>query len=520
MKLRPCFALLTLLVAALPAVADVKLPALFSSHMVLQQGTPVPVWGRADPGERVTVAVRSGAGDVENRVTTLAGAGGRWRVTLEPLKAGGPVSLIVKGKNTLTLENVLVGEVWICSGQSNMAWQVRQSRNPEQEIAGAVFPEIRLFTVKHTVSRREKADCSGQWAVCSPATVPGFSAVGYFFGREVYRALKVPIGLIHTSWGGTPAEAWTRREALQRHAHLRPILQRFDKAVAGYPAALKKHEKRLAAWKAKAAKARSAGKRPPRRPRGPFGPGHPHSPSGLFNGMIAPLIPYAFRGVIWYQGESNATRAFQYRTLFKAMIRDWRRAWGQGDFPFLFVQLANFKARQSAPGESAWAELREAQALALELPCTGMALAIDIGEARDIHPRNKQEVGRRLALQALSAAYGRKGVHSGPVFHGMQRKSGKIHVRFLSPGKGLTVRGKALEGFQIAGSDRKYVWARAALDPKQRDRVVVWSPEVKAPVHVRYAWADNPACSLYNVAGLPAVPFRTDAWPGVTDKNR
>ena len=520
MKYRPWFAFLPLLVAALPAAADVKLPALFSSHMVLQRGAPVPVWGRADPGERVTVALRPGAGGAEIRVTTLAGADGRWRVTLEARRAGGPFNLVVKGKNTLTLEDVLVGEVWICSGQSNMAWLVRQSRNFKQEIAAAAFPEIRLFTVKRTVSGREKTDCSGQWAVCSPGTVAEFSAVGYYFGREVHRALKVPIGLIHTSWGGTPAEAWTRREALQRHALLRPILQRYKKAVAEYPTAMKKHKKRLAAWKSKAAGARAAGKRPPRRPRSPFGPAHPHSPSGLFNGMIAPLIPCAFRGAIWYQGESNATRAFQYRTLFKTMIRDWRRAWGQGDFPFLFVQLANFKARQPAPGESAWAELREAQALALELSSTGMAVAIDIGEARNIHPRNKQEVGRRLALQALHAAYGRMGVHSGPVFHRMQRKSGKIHVRFHCAGKGLTVRGKTLEGFQIAGSDRKFVWARAILDPQNRDGVVVWSPEVKAPAHVRYAWADNPACSLYNEAGLPAGPFRTDAWTGITEKNR
>jgi len=506
--------------AAVPA--DVTLPALFADHMVLQQKALVPLWGRADAEERVTVSLTDRSGKVVQAVSTITDRKGAWRVTLKPIEAGGPYGLTVRGKNTVTREDILIGEVWVCSGQSNMQWPVSRSSNAEREIAASDHPRIRLFTVTRRVSIEEQSDVKGKWEVCTPSAVPGFSAVGFYFGRELLRHLDVPIGLIHSSWGGTPAEAWTRRAALERHEIARPILERYDRAVAGYPEALKRYEARVKAWKVKAAAARAEGKRPPWRPGKPYGPGHPHSPSGLWGGMIAPLTPFAIRGVIWYQGEANASRAYQYRTLFPVMIKDWRDAWGQGDFPFLFVQLANFEPAKNRPAHATWPELREAQAVALSLPGTGMALAIDIGNPRDIHPRNKQEVGRRLALQACAVAYGEQLVSSGPVFERAKRKDTEVVVWFKNTGGGLMARGEKLEGFEIAGRDRKYhpAVARLSRGPALRQVVVLSSPRVPEPLHVRYAWADNPRCNLYNQEGLPAAPFRTDDWPGVTVDRR
>ncbi len=502
------------LLLATSAFADVRLARIFSDHAVLQRGKPVPVWGTAQPGEKVTVEFRG------QKVTTAADDDGDWRVILKPMPAGGPFQMTVRGNNTIVLNDILVGEVWVCSGQSNMEWPVALSNNAEQEIAQANNPEIRLFVVPKAVSDRPLKDLNGgAWQPCTPETVRNFSAVGYFFARELQRALKVPIGMIETAWGGTPAESWTSRPTLLAHRSLRYLVENWRRAEASYPQALENYQKQLADWEKAVAQARAEGKPEPKKPDPPQDPRtNPWKPSGLFNAMIAPIVPYAIQGAIWYQGESNAGRAFEYRILFPAMIQDWREAWAQGDFPFLFVQLANFMAVKPEPGESAWAELREAQTMTLSLPKTGMAVAIDIGDANDIHPRNKQDVGKRLALNALAIAYGKKVVYSGPIYERMKREGNAIRLYFKHVDGGLTTpNGEPLKGFAIAGADRKFVWAEARIEG---NTVVVSSPQVPEPVAVRYAWADNPVCNLYNRAGLPASPFRTDDWPGVTQGRR
>jgi sialate O-acetylesterase len=506
----PLFVIFAILLA--PCLhADVKLPSIFGDHMVLEHGIAVPVWGTAAAGEAVTIACGN------QKVETRAGSDGRWQVRLAPLGAGGPIELTVAGTNTITFRDVLVGEVWVCSGQSNMQMSVRSSANPEQEIAQAAYPNIRLFSVARVVAQAPRTDTEGSWSVCSPQTIPDFSAVAYFFGRDVHKALNVPIGLIHTSWGGTPAESWTTRETLDSYPEFEPIMTRWAKIAADYPEAMKRYKEQRDAWDKAVDKAKAEGKPAPPQPGGPpMGPDHPHWPAGLYNGMIAPIVPYAIKGAIWYQGESNAGRAYQYRSLFPAMIRDWRDRWGQGDFPFLFVQLANFMAVKAEPGDSAWAELREAQTMTLALARTGMAVAIDIGDANDIHPKNKQEVGRRLALAAQGIGGGKDIVDSGPIFEHAAVEGNRIRLHFTDVGGGLACRGDALAGFAIAGQDRKFVWAQAAIDG---DTVVAWSEKVPEPVAVRYAWADNPVCNLFNKANLPATPFRTDSWPGTTAKS-
>jgi len=405
-KMRPCFWLAltgVLCAAALSANAAVKPNALFSDNMVLQQGMSVPVWGTAGEDERVTVTFQG------QNVSTTA-KDGQWSVRLEPLRAGGPAELTITGENTITLENVLVGEVWVCSGQSNMAMSVSRVENAEGVIAQSANPKIRLFTVPRAAADEPQEDVEGSWSVCGPETVGGFSAVGYFFGKHLQEKLGVPVGLINSSYGGTPAEAWTSREALGREPELRVILDDFAAAVQRYPEAMKRYEDMVKKWKEEAQAARKAGKPfTRRRPQPPMGPDHPKRPGGLYYAMICPLEPYAIRGAIWYQGESNASRAYQYRTLLPAMIRCWRDDWGQGSFPFLIVQLAPFMKIQQEPTESAWAELREAQLMTmLNVPKTATAVITDVGEEDDIHPKKKQPVGDRLALAARALAYGEK----------------------------------------------------------------------------------------------------------------
>ena len=491
------------------AVADVRLPSIIGDNMVLQRGGKAPIWGWAEPKELVTVRIGEGT----RAWIALAGDDGRWMLKIDVPDAGGPYEMSIRGKNTITVSNILVGEVWVCSGQSNMQWTVQRAANAEQEIAAADYPKMRLFTVQRKVADSPQEDCTGQWVECSSETAGGFSAAAYFFGRELHKKLDVPVGLIHTSWGGTPAESWTRRDVLEGEEDFAPILKRYDEMIARYPEAKRQYERRLEQWKEASKKARAAGKNAPRRPRAPSGPGSSRTPGGLYNAMIAPLIPYSIKGAIWYQGEANAGRAYQYRKLFGAMIRNWRQDWGQGDFAFLFVQLANYMAVASEPGESAWAELREAQSMTLGLPNTGMAVIIDIGEAGNIHPKNKQDVGRRLALCALAGSYGKNVVYSGPVYRSMEVRGSEAVLRFDHTGGGLVGRGGALKGFAIAGEDRKFVWADARIEG---ETVVVRSEKVGRPVGVRYAWANNPVCNLYNREGLPASPFRTDDWPGIT----
>jgi len=490
---------------------EVSFASVFGNHMVLQQGGPAPIWGKTEPDTRVRVTL----GD--KQISTRADEQGNWRVDLGPLRAGGPFDIVVTaGKGKHIISDVLVGEVWVCSGQSNMQWTVKNSNNAEEEIKNANYPGIRLFTVTRKTSEEPLSECEGSWSACSPQTVPDFSAVGYFFGRRVHQTLDVPVGLINTSWGGTPAEAWTSMPKLQSNPDFQPMLDRWDEIVATYPEAKANYDKAMAEWQTKADEAKANNQpEPGDKPRPPMAPDHPHRVASLYNGMIQPLIPYGIRGAIWYQGESNASRAYQYRSLFPAMIEDWRANWGQGEFPFLFVQLANFMKRNpDANAPSAWAELREAQDMTLGLENTGQAVIIDIGEADDIHPKNKQDVGSRLAQAAWHVAYGMEGaIWSGPVVKSMEIDGSAIRITFDHANQGLMVNGETLEGFAVAGEDRVFHWAEAKVEG---DSVIVSSSGVPNPVAVRYGWGDNPYCNLYNGAGLPASPFRTDDWPGVT----
>ncbi|MBN2310620.1 MAG: sialate O-acetylesterase [Candidatus Hydrogenedentes bacterium] len=509
--------LCVLLAASVPAAAAIKLPSLITDHMVLQQGKPISIWGTAEPGERVTVTLG------KRHDKAKAGDDGKWHVKLRSLKAGGPYELTVAGASeTLTVADVMIGEVWVCSGQSNMQMAVRSCINAEQEIAEANYPGIRLFSVPLTVAGEPQESCGGAWALCSPETVPGFSAAGYFFGRKLHQELDVPIGLINSSWGGTPAESWTTRETLEGNELYAPILERSDKADADYPANKANYDKAIEEWKKAAEAAKAEGKPAPQQPGVPRGPNHPWRAAGLFNAMIAPLTNYPIAGAIWYQGESNAGRAYQYRDLFRDMIKDWRRAWDVGPLSFYFVQLANFKAQLPEPGDSDWAELREAQTMTLSLKHTGMAVIIDIGDAADIHPKDKQNVGLRLALNALAKDYGRDVTYSGPMYKSKRVKGNEIRLKFAHTDGGLVAAAspegdKTLRGFAVAGEDKRWVWADARIEGRT---VIVSSPLVENPVAARYAWADNPACNLYNGEGLPASPFRTDDWPGVTAEAR
>jgi len=540
---------LSLLAVSTPVLAEVKVPAIFSDNMVLQRNVPMPIWGTARPGEEVKVT----AGP--RNATTTADASGAWRVTLDPLDAGNAIAVVIAGSNTITLKNVVVGEVWICSGQSNMEWSVAAVNNAQAEIDSANDPDLRTFTVARAVANKPTPDCTGSWQETSPANVKSFSAVGYFFAKQLRQDLKVPIGMISTSVGGTPVESWISGKSLGAIPEGQSIQKMWESSLAESKGKQADFEKALAAWekeyetaKLEAEQLRAdaeSGKvtdakpdvdtdlddKPATKPvvtrdlpallaSKPKAPeqleNNPWAPSGLYNGMISPVVPYGIRGAVWYQGESNAGRAYEYRTLMPMLISDWRRAWGQGDFPFIMVQLANFTEAKTQPEESEWAELREAQSMATQsLPNVGIATAIDIGDAADIHPRNKQEVGRRLGLQALTIAYVRKDViASGPVYQKFVTEADSIRIDFVPSDSALVAKdGGQLVGFQIAGEDRKWVWADATVEGKS---VVVKSASIKKPVAVRYAWANNPPVSLYNEAGLPALPFRTDDWPGMT----
>lgn len=647
--------ILTLALLAQLTYAEVRLPQVFGSHMVLQRRKPVPVWGWADAGEKVTVTLGT------QTKTAKADAQGRWRVTLDAQEAGGPYQLTVRGKkNIVLLDDVLLGEVWVCSGQSNMEWRLAQANNAPAEIRAANFPQIRQFLVKKAISLTPKTDLEGTWSVCSPETAPNFTAVGYFFARELNGELNVPIGLVNTSWGGTHSETWTSREAMQSDPELRTALAKLptdfesmrQSGQARIAALLQEQQggqlpsfaeertwaganfddqswKKMRAsgdweWKGlpvfdgvvwfrrevvlpenadlRGATLRlgavddidstyvngqligatngralvrsyllSEGVLKPGRnviavrveDRGGVGgmlgegeglklvgdkldvplagewsyriakafpssyePGPNTYGTLLFNAMINPLIPYALRGVIWYQGESNAGRAHQYRRTFPLLIQDWRQHWSQAsgqadDFPFLFVQLASFNsAGGNSQRGSTWGELREAQTMALALPNTGMAVTSDIGDPNDIHPRNKQDVGKRLAAEALRIAYGQNRVSAGPLFQEMKIEGNTVRLSFKNTGSGLLAKDKYgyLKGFEVAGSDQKFHYAKAEI---RGDQVVVQCDSVAAPVAVRYGWADdNSEVNLYNREGFPACPFRTDTWKGITEERK
>lgn len=629
------------------SLANVKPARIFGSNMVLQQGQVNPIWGWADKGEKITISF------AEKTISLKADKFGKWSAKLPSLDYGGPYEMTIKGKNSIHFENILIGEVWICSGQSNMEFSVNNANNAKAEIAVANFPQIRLFTVEKKVAQKPVDDLDkDEWQVCSPQTVPAFSAVGYFFGRNLNQELKVPIGLIHTSWGGTVAETWTSAQTIENDPDFKDKLKELsgfdltkyrDQKMAAIKALLKEFPQKdqglvngiavyadpnlndadwseispaktweesgyvsidgiawyrktieLTSEQAKAASEISLGaiddneiswingikigstnqynvKRIYSIPAntlkagrnviairvedtggggglyggsddkylqigdkqlsfsdkwkfkvtetqvGSMDIGPNDYPTLLFNGMLNPIIPFGIKGAIWYQGESNADRAKQYQRIFPAMITDWRNHWNQGDFTFLFVSLANYMEPTKQPSDCAWAELREAQTKTLALPKTGMALAIDLGEAADIHPKNKQDVGKRLALSALKTAYGKDVVYSGPMYQSVQFEGNKAVINFQETGSGLVVNDKYgyVKGFSIAGADKKFVWAKARATVK--NTVEVYSDEVKNPVAVRYGWANNPDdLNLYNKEGLPANPFRTDDWPGIT----
>lgn len=497
--------------------ADVKLPAIFTSNMVLQRDTRLPVWGTADAGEAVKVTFGT------QEKSTTAAADGRWKVELDAVPASAqPAELRVTGNNTVTFSNVLVGEVWVCSGQSNMEWALRNTNDFTTAIAEAQHPNIRLFTVKKKVSQDPLNDVEGAWVECSPQTVPGFSAVAYYFGREVQQKLDVPVGLINSSWGGTPAEAWTPRDAMEADEQLKPIIDRQLKAIKDLPVALEKYKVDLEKWKAMAS-TQPAATQPNapaalRRPQEP-NPHNQNAPAHLYNGMIHPIVPYATRGAIWYQGESNAGRANQYHKLLSTLIESWRGAWGRtsDEYAFYIVQLANFMAPTDDPNKASnWAQLREAQSdTARSVPHTGVAVTIDIGDEKDIHPRNKLDVGKRLAALALNRTYGLSDVvASGPTWKKMEVVGSVATLSFDDVAGGLIAKGaedgKTPGGFAISGADKKFVHADAKIS-EDGQTVTVSSEQVTTPTAVRYGWADNPTkANLYNHAGLPASPFRTD----------
>jgi len=489
-RIAACFATVVLLLTTPCARGEVTLPAIISDHMVLQMGHELTIWGWAEAGEEVTVTLMAEAGDPKatESAMTIASAEGTWSVKLPPRTKVSLVDLTIAGKNTITLTDILIGDVWVCSGQSNMEWPVNSSSNHQEEIADAKHPAIRLFKVERSTARVPQTHLEGKWIECSPESIPEFSAVAYFFGRELHQRLKRPVGLVQVALSGANCEAWTSMAALKTDDDFAKILERADKAISD-----------------------------------PNQANNPNRASVLYNGMIAPLQPMAIKGTIWYQGESNAGRAYQYRKLFPLMITDWRRRFGQGDFPFLFVQLPNFVSEKTKPDhpaepeESTWAELREAQSKALALPKTSMVVTIDIGDPRDIHPKNKQDIGRRLALSAMKVAYGQDVIASGPEFKSMKIVGHEAHIEFQHVGGGLVVHGDSLKGFTIAGADKRFVWATARIDG---NRVIVSAPNLAEPIAVRYAWGDNPDCNLFNQSSLPAAPFRTDDWPGLTMQNK
>ena len=526
MKKLPSLYLLILLSTGM-LHADISVPSIFSEHMVLQRGQLVPVWGKATPGAHISVSF---AGQT---VTGTADTDGRWHVELEPLQTSvEPAQMLIRSSKDGTpirIGDVLVGEVWLCSGQSNMHYSLKalSTQNGKatpiaNEITRADYTLIRQMSIYSTLAPSEpQEDVGGKWEVCTPQNAGGFSGTAYFFARELYQALGIPIGVIRCSWSGSPIQAWNRREILMGNAVDRQYVDAKDAAEREFDS--ETAQARIDAWKQA---------NPGKNPSGGFlrentPPSETaHYPQTLYNGMLAPIMPYAIRGVIWYQGEANdqGGQDRSYHWTLSHMIKDWRQQWGQGDFPFYFVQLANFRNPSTRPLDTdRWVYVRESQLKTLTVPNTGMAVAIDLGEEKDVHPRNKIEVGRRLALWPLAKVYGMDVVYSGPLFEQARFDADKVYLTFTEVADGLMVGHKAdpwapveksnapLSQFQICGEDHKWVWAQARI--VNEDTVVAWSESVPAPVAVRYAWSSNPAgCNLYNSAGLPASPFRTDSW--------
>lgn len=498
---------------SLTALGDVRLPDVLSDSMVLQQKQKVPVWGTADAGEAVTVSFG------RQKKTAVAGADGKWRVDLSPLKASfTPMTMAISGKNIIELKNILVGEVWLVSGQSNMQWTLWQSNNGEAEVAKAVHPNIRLFNVSREVGFKKKAGPLGVWQECAPQSIREFSGIGYYFAVELEKELKVPVGVINSSYGGSQAEAWTPVEYLKLYDKLRPAVERTKIWEAERPKVREDYTAAIAKWREDSDKAKAAGARPAPSPSVPDALRDYRIASSIYDGMVEPLIPFAIRGAVWYQGESNEARAAQYNLLLPTMIRAWRERWGQGNFPFGIIQLPNYRSIKNEPAEEPWSFVRDAQRCTfMNDPETGLIVTIDIGEANDIHPKNKIDVGWRVSRWALADVYARKITRSGPTFIKAEIKGEKMILTFTDAGAGLKLKdGDRLDEFAIAGADNKWHWAEAKITGK--NKIEVFSPKVPSPAAVRYAFNNNPKHpNLTNETGIPAAPFRTDNWPDPTE---
>ncbi len=497
------------------AFAAVRLPDVIASSMVLQQKQVVPIWGWAEPGEAVTVAFAG------QKKTVIAEADGKWRVDLAKMNASDePRTMTVAGKNTIELKDVLVGEVWLVSGQSNMQWRLPESTNGAAATAAANHPTMRLFNVSREIAFKKKQGKLAEWLACTPESVKEFSAAGYYFGVELQKALKVPVGLINSSYGGSQAEAWTPVSYLNSSRDLKPTVDRTKIWDAERETVRTNYAAAIAKWREDSDKARAVGARPSPSPGVPDALRDYRIASSIYDGMIEPLMPFAIKGAVWYQGESNEARAEQYRLLLPTMIRAWRERWGQGDFPFGIVQLPNYRAIKPEPEESPWSFIRDAQLrTAIETVKASLIVTIDIGEANDIHPRNKLDLGKRMAIWALKDVYGQKLLNF-PVLGSCEIKGDRIILKFDEVGSGLRIKnGDKLSEFTIAGANRKFVWAEAKIVGK--NKVEVWSPEIRSPVAVRYAFNSNPKNpNLTNDSGLPTHPFRTDNWPDPTAGKR
>lgn len=505
---------LAVLALPLSTRAELKLPAIIGDHMVLQQKQANPIWGWDAPGTELTVTLGA---QVKK---TKAGDDGKWTVKLDPLPANAkPAVLVIEGTSRREISDVLVGEVWMCSGQSNMGFPLAGDWKVQVESLSSNFPNLRLLSVPQVGSQELKDDFTGQWEASTPATCLNFSAVGFFFGRYLHEIIGVPVGLIDNAWGGSSAEAWVRRESLEKDPRFKSLIEGWKtrEAYLATDEAKIKHEADMEAWKDKVEKAKAAGQAPPRAPESPEQVlAGRHRPGNIFGGVMYPTLGYGIKGVVWYQGESNAGRAWEYASLFPFMIEQWRAEWGQGDFPFYWVQLADFQSEADTPGDSSWAELRESQTKTMALPNTGEAVIIDLGEANDIHPKNKLDVAARLVRWALAKDYGVAGIEpQSPAFREMKIVGKKAILGFDHAGTGLrTVDVSEVRGFAICGEDRAWVWADAKITGP--DTIEVWSDAVPAPVAVRYAWANNPVCNVYSKEGLPLTPFRTDDFPMTT----
>ncbi|HEV7402855.1 MAG TPA: sialate O-acetylesterase [Chthoniobacteraceae bacterium] len=507
-----------LLAALLPAFvltahAELKLPAIVGNHMVLQQKQADPIWGWDTPGTKITVTY---AGQTK---TAEAGADGKWTVSLDAGPANDkPATISIQGTTKVELNDVLVGEVWICSGQSNMGFTLKGDWNGDIEAAASKLPNLRLITVPNLGTQEPQNDFKGEWKASDPDTASSFSAVGFLFGRYLHEILQIPVGLINDSWGGSAAEAWVRRESLEKDDRFKLLMEntRKNEATMADPVAKAKYEEQLAKWKTLADEAKAANKPAPRPPNSPDAWLHGNArPGNIFNGVVLPTKPYGIKGIVWYQGESNASRALEYADLFPFMIEQWRKEWNQGEFPFYWVQLADFLPERPEPGDSTWAELRESQTKTQKLANTGQAVIIDLGEGKDIHPKNKHDVAARLVRWALVKDYGMKIPFHSPEFKSVEFFGKMARVELDCFGRTLRpFDTQEVTGFAVCGEDHVWQWAKGKLNGTTK--VEVTSDKVEKPIAVRYAWADNPVCNLFSEDGLPVTPFRTDDFPMIT----